>query len=96
MIMDILEFDQAVAFAFDFYRKHPKETLIIVTADHETGGLSLGAGKNMVDWEYLEEQWEKDGKKNDLNKEENEAMNRKASIGWTTTSHTGAPVLYSL
>ena len=28
--------------SLDFYKKHPKETLIIVTADHETGGLTLG------------------------------------------------------
>ena len=26
----------------DFYHKHPNETLIIITADHETGGLALG------------------------------------------------------
>jgi alkaline phosphatase len=26
----------------DFYAKHPDETLIIVTADHETGGMSWG------------------------------------------------------
>ena len=31
--------DNAVKVALDFYKKHPKSTSIIVTADHETGGL---------------------------------------------------------
>lgn len=37
--------DNAVKVAYEFYKKHPKETLIVVTADHETGGLGLGIGK---------------------------------------------------
>lgn len=36
------DFNQAIKVAFEFYKKHPKETLILITADHETGGLSLG------------------------------------------------------
>lgn len=37
----------AVAEAIEFYNKHPDETLIIVTGDHETGGLTIGyAGTN--------------------------------------------------
>lgn len=39
---DIQAFDAAVREAITFYRRHPSETLIIVTADHECGGLSLG------------------------------------------------------
>lgn len=92
MIMDILEFDEAIAVAYEFYKKHPKETLILVTADHETGGISLGCGPDHVNWQMLIEQWEKDGKQNNLSWEENGKMNRKASIGWTTGSHTGGPV----
>ena len=92
MIMDILEFDEAIAVAYEFYRKHPKETLIVVTADHETGGISLGSGPDHVNWQMLIEQWEKDGKQNSLGWKENSEMNRKASIGWTTGSHTGGPV----
>ncbi len=92
MIMDILEFDDAIAVAYEFYKKHPKETLIVVTADHETGGISLGSGPDHVNWQMLIEQWEKDGKQNNLGWKENSEMNRKASIGWTTGSHTGAPV----
>jgi alkaline phosphatase len=37
---DILEFDRAVGVALDFARRTPG-TLVIVTADHETGGFSL-------------------------------------------------------
>ncbi len=92
MIMDILEFDEAISIAYEFYLEHPDETLIIVTADHETGGLSLGAGRDMVDWAGLEAQWEESGKKNELSEEENEQLNKKSSIGWTTGSHTGAHV----
>ena len=41
---EVIEFDQAVQVAYDFARKHPEETLIVVTGDHETGGLTLGFG----------------------------------------------------
>lgn len=39
---EVLDFDAAIAQAVEFYKKHKDETLIIVTADHETGGLVLG------------------------------------------------------
>lgn len=39
---DVLDFDQAIGKALDFYEKHPAETLIVVTGDHETGGMSVG------------------------------------------------------
>jgi alkaline phosphatase len=35
------EFDRAVGLAYEFYRKHPRETLILATADHDTGGLGF-------------------------------------------------------
>lgn len=41
-IGDMLDFDDAVGVALDFYNKHPHETLIIVTGDHETGGMTIG------------------------------------------------------
>ena len=46
-IHDTLAFADAVQVAIDFAEKHPSETLILVTGDHETGGLSIGyAGTN--------------------------------------------------
>lgn len=41
-IADTLALSEAVEEAISFYNKHPKETLILVTADHETGGLAIG------------------------------------------------------
>lgn len=45
MIGEMLDFDDAIKVAYKFYEKHPDETLIVVTADHETGGLVLTRGK---------------------------------------------------
>jgi len=40
LIRDLSAFDAAVKVALDFQREHP-DTLVIVTGDHETGGLSI-------------------------------------------------------
>jgi alkaline phosphatase len=42
VIGDVLDFDDAVGKAIEFYNAHPNETLIIVTGDHETGGMTVG------------------------------------------------------
>ncbi len=39
---EVADMDAAVKVAYEFYKKHPKETLIVIAADHETGGLALG------------------------------------------------------
>lgn len=39
---ELIDFDEAVKVAHEFAKKD-EETLVIVTADHETGGLSIGA-----------------------------------------------------
>ncbi|HOZ30963.1 MAG TPA: alkaline phosphatase [Bacteroidales bacterium] len=36
---EVMDFNNAILEAFSFYSFHPNETLIIVTADHETGGI---------------------------------------------------------
>jgi alkaline phosphatase len=41
VIHDYREFDRAVGLAYEFYRKYPRETLILVVSDHETGGLGF-------------------------------------------------------
>lgn len=45
-IHDTIAFDKALKEAYEFYKANPKETLIVVAADHETGGFGLGFGKN--------------------------------------------------
>jgi alkaline phosphatase len=50
---EVLEFDAAVALAVEFARGDGR-TLVAVTADHETGGLSLGCevkGRSVYGWE---------------------------------------------
>ena len=41
-IVDTIAFDKAIGEALEFYEKHSNETLIIVTSDHETGGMTMG------------------------------------------------------
>lgn len=43
IVTETIAMDDAVTVAYDFLQKHPNETLILVTADHETGGLTVGA-----------------------------------------------------
>lgn len=42
--VEVVNFDRALGKAYEFYKQHPEETVIIVTADHETGGMSIGNG----------------------------------------------------
>lgn len=92
MIKDILEFNDAVKIAYEFYNKYPEETLIVVTADHETGGATLGGSDDSkrgssIKWELIEEAKEKE-----LSEEENRILNDDANIGWATKGHAGGPV----
>jgi alkaline phosphatase len=48
-ISDVLALDSAIRAALDFAVKHPKETLIVVTGDHETGGLTIGFAGTQYD-----------------------------------------------
>ena len=57
MIHEMLDFNAAIEEAYEFYKKHKDETLIIVTADHETGGIVLGyTGQYKLDLKVLESQ----------------------------------------
>ena len=40
-LRDVLALDDAVKVALDFQKTHP-ETLVVVTGDHETGGMTMG------------------------------------------------------
>lgn len=97
MVMEVLDFNDAIEKAMEFYNEHKDETLIVVTADHETGGLSIGQGvvwrKEIIGWDKLEKSWIESGEKNVLPFEENKALNESALIGWTSCHHTGSPVV---
>lgn len=41
-VRDIVALDDAVKVALEFMKKHPEETLVVATGDHETGGLTAG------------------------------------------------------
>jgi alkaline phosphatase len=41
-IGDMIDFDNAIGVALEFYKEHPYDTLIVVTGDHETGGMAIG------------------------------------------------------
>ena len=41
-LREVLALDDAVKVAVKFMEKHPQDTLIVVTGDHETGGMSMG------------------------------------------------------
>ncbi len=55
-INELIDMDDAVRVAYDFYKQHPDETLIVITADHETGGLALGRGPYELHLDKLKEQ----------------------------------------
>jgi len=42
LIKNVISLSKSVEEALNFYYQHPDETLIVVTADHETGGFALG------------------------------------------------------
>lgn len=93
VILETLSLSDAVAEAVEFYNAHPDETLIIVTADHETGGLTLSWEKG---YDLLFDKLEEIHCSKDMvSEEEREHMNdvsHEAHIGWTTSDHSGANV----
>lgn len=56
VLREVLDFDKAIKVAYDFYMQHPDETLIVVTADHETGGMALGNSDYTLNLKVLAEQ----------------------------------------
>ena len=53
-IKNTLAFDNAISEAVKFYNSHPDETIIVVTGDHETGGLTLGFAGTKYDSAFAE------------------------------------------
>lgn len=56
VLREVIDFDNAIKLAYDFYLQHPDETLIVVTADHETGGMALGNSDYVLNLKVLSEQ----------------------------------------
>lgn len=50
---EVIDFNEAIKVAYEFYEQHPDETLIVVTADHETGGMILGNGAYALNLQAL-------------------------------------------
>jgi len=57
-IDDTIAFDDAIREAVEFYHRHPNQTLIVITADHECGGMTMGFAGTGYDtaFEVLERQ----------------------------------------
>lgn len=55
-ILETIDMDEALHQAYDFYLAHPDETLIVVTADHETGGMALGNSHYTLNLQALQHQ----------------------------------------
>ena len=96
-IFETLDFDAAIAIAYEFYKQHPDETLIVVTADHETGGVTLGRGKGYVyDLSVVDKvagtAVEGSDVSNYMSGVSKDSLSIVAQIGWTTTSHTGGAI----
>ena len=53
---EVQDLDKAIRQAYEFYKQHPDETLIVVTADHETGGIVLGTGEYRLNLKALDNQ----------------------------------------
>lgn len=53
---EVMDLDNAVKVAYEFYAQHPDETLIVITADHETGGIVLGTGAYKLNLQVLKNQ----------------------------------------
>ena len=56
VLHEVIDFDNAIKVAYNFYLQHPDETLIVITADHETGGMALGNSDYVLNLKVLAEQ----------------------------------------
>lgn len=96
-VFEMLDFDQAISVAYEFYKQHPHETLIVITADHETGGVTLGRKKGYVyDLSVIDKSAAGNAEGSDVSNYmqdiSKDSLSVVAQIGWTTTSHTGGAV----
>ena len=94
LVSKVHSLENAVGRALEFYRKHPKETLIVVFSDHETGGLILGKRVKdglSIDWQPMIDEWNSDKPKSSYKMEECRALSDRCNVVWTSKTHTGGP-----
>ena len=53
---EVVDLNESIRQALKFYENHPDETLIVISADHETGGLVLGTGEYALNLQALQHQ----------------------------------------
>lgn len=78
-VQEILDMEDAIAYAIEFYNQHPDETAILVTSDHDTGGSAIFP-KNKEVIKYLDYQKCSSGKMTSILKKELEKCSYK--MGW--------------
>lgn len=82
--LETIEFDKAVKVAYDYVTEH-SNAVLIVTADHETGGLTV-----------LSHDLNDNLPSALLTQEENEVIRiarvNNVTVGWSSTDHTNTPV----
>lgn len=89
--MEVLDFSNSIKEAVKFYEEHPNETLILVTADHETGGLTIGRGDRGYDTD-LHKLFEQKGSKDKVGSERTLEINKLAGVAFTSGAHTAIAV----
>lgn len=83
-VLEAIEFDKAVATAINFVNTH-NDTILIVTADHETGGLTLIS-------ESLTGALPAENNTEDFNEELRISRSGDISLSWSSGGHTNANV----
>ncbi|MDR2577184.1 MAG: alkaline phosphatase [Chitinispirillales bacterium] len=101
LIYEVIDFSKAIELAIEFYKKHPDETLIVVTADHETGGLALGYYTIPYELHPTPEVMHTQTGRTPLNTDEEKLikalpvvreLSGQSGFSWTTAAHTGGAV----
>lgn len=57
VVKEVLNFQESIRVAYDFYVQHPDETLIVITADHDTGGMTIGVDKGNNNPTFADIDW---------------------------------------
>lgn len=80
-IIEILKFNEALDIAYNFYVQHPDETLIVVTADHDTGGMAMGNNTIPYQSRFHQIPYQRKSKEA-FSRECKEILMDKPNIGW--------------